>query len=130
MLCLLFVFVIVIPIVIDEMCLYWTNKRRICQFQLDTIFSCFKILEYRCLLGRSEKHQSQKCYNFRADYEPRHPPDIRIVFGIMIGQLSFCKIEQTGITEQGAPCPKRAFLRARIEFFLNFLGKSLTTSPS
>ena len=32
----------------------------------------------------------------------------------MIGQLSFCEIEQTGITEQGAPRPKRAFLRARI----------------
>ena len=38
----------------------------------------------------------------------------------MIGQLSFCEIEQTGITEQGAPRPKRAFLRARIEKFPDF----------
>ena len=73
-----------------------------------------------CNLGRSEKHQSQKCKSFRADYEPRHPPHIRTVFGIMIGQLSFCEIEQTGITEQGAPRPKRAFLRARIEKFPEF----------
>ena len=68
-------------------------------------------------LGRSEKHQSQKCY----DYEPRHPPDIRTVFGIMIRQFVFCEIEQTGITEQGAPRPKRAFLRARIEKFQSSL---------
>ena len=41
----------------------------------------------------------------------------------MIGQLSFCEIEQTGITEQGAPRLKRAFLRARIEKFLEFFGQ-------
>ena len=33
----------------------------------------------------------------------------------MIRQFVFCEIEQTWITEQGAPRPKRAFLRARIE---------------
>ena len=41
----------------------------------------------------------------------------------MIGQLSFCEIEQTVITEQGAPRPKRAFLRARIEKFLALFGQ-------
>ena len=38
----------------------------------------------------------------------------------MIRQFLFCEIEQTGITEQGAPRPKRAFLRARIEKFPEF----------
>ena len=41
----------------------------------------------------------------------------------MIGQLSFCEIEQTGITEQGALRPKRAFLRARKEKFLKIFGQ-------
>ena len=33
----------------------------------------------------------------------------------MIRQFVFCEIEQTWITKQGAPRPKRAFLRARME---------------
>ena len=38
----------------------------------------------------------------------------------MIGQLSFCEIEQTGITEQGL---KRAFLRAPIVRNLELFGQ-------
>ena len=42
---------------------------------------------------------------------------------MMIRQFVFCEIEQTGITEKGAPRPKRAFLRACKEKFLEIFGQ-------
>ena len=43
-------------------------------------------------LERSGKHQNCKLQFPQPDYWPRHNPDIRTVFGIMIEPISFCKI--------------------------------------
>ena len=42
--------------------------------------------------------QTNKNWNFQfpqPDYQPRHSPNFRTVFGIMIGPFSFCKIGKT-----------------------------------
>ena len=47
------------------------------------------------LLECSEKDQNCKLQFPQPDYWPRHSPDFRTVFGIMIGPFSFCEIGKT-----------------------------------
>ena len=46
-------------------------------------------------LERCEKDQNCKLQFPQPDYWPRHSPDFRTVFGIMIGPFSSCKIGKT-----------------------------------
>ena len=50
---------------------------------------------WACLTERSEKDQNCKLQFPQPDYEPRHSPNFRTVFGIMIGPFSFCEIGKT-----------------------------------
>ena len=49
----------------------------------------------RYLLERSEKDQNCKLQFPQPDYWPRHSPDFRTVFEIIIGPIFFCKIGKT-----------------------------------
>ena len=52
-------------------------------------------------VGRSEKPLSWKSKNGQADYLPRHSPDVRTVFEILIRPFVSCEICLTRFTEKG-----------------------------
>ena len=61
-------------------------------FNFMTSFSSFQNI---CIIECSEKDQNCKLQFPQPDYWPRHSPDFRTVFGIMIRPFSICEIGKT-----------------------------------
>ena len=82
---------------------FWTNSMSVCtgypkkkstiKFLPLSAAPCVSIIQWA--LERSEKDQNCKLQFPQPDYWPRHSPDFRTVFGIMIWPFSFCEIGKT-----------------------------------